>query len=509
MLDRDLFSIQNARDLVNRSHEAQKQLAKADQAAVDRIVDAAARAATDHARDLARLAVEETGMGRVESKIAKNLLCSQKLHEAHRNLRTCGVIREDAQRGIIEVAEPVGVVAGIIPTTNPTSTTIFKVLIALKGRNSIVLSPHPRAIRCIERTAEILRRAAVAAGAPEDIVLCLREPTLDGTHELMKHRLTSMIVATGGPGVVKAAYSSGKPAFGVGPGNPAVFIHRSADLDHAARCLIESQNFDYGTICSSEQALVVERSVANPFREALERAGAHFANEEETRLLEQMAIQSDGSLNTAIVGQSPARLAEMAGLDVSPDVRLLIAPQGGVGPEYPLSRETLCPLLAWYETDDWKTGCKLCMRLIRYGGSGHTMGMYCRDRDIVLAFGLEKPVGRLIVNGPTTQGAVGYSTRLEPSMTLGCGTMGGNITSDNIGPRHLINVKRIAFPDPAFFDQTDFDADASNLYAPVAGSTSNLPAPPSGERASNRTGSPFAGQEFFERALRGAARPPS
>lgn len=512
MLDRDLASIQNARDLVERSHVAQKAFAHATQEEVDRIVEAAARAATDHARELAELAVEETGMGRVDSKVAKNRLCSEKLHEAHRNLRTCGVIREDPALGVIEVAEPVGVVAGIIPTTNPTSTTIFKILIALKGRNSIVLSPHPRAVRCIERTAEVMRRAAVSAGATADLILCLHEPTLEGTHELMKHRHTSMIVATGGPGVVKAAYSSGKPAFGVGPGNPAVFVHRSADLEHAARCLIESQNFDYGTICSSEQSLVVERSISNPFRAALERAGAHFADEDETRALERLVVRPDGSFNTAIVGQSAQRIGELAGLRLDPSVRLLIAPQDGVGPEFPLSRETLCPLLAWYETDDWRTGCKRCLELVRYGGAGHTMGIYCRDRDVILAFGLEKPVGRLIVNGPTTQGAVGYSTRLEPSMTLGCGTMGGNITSDNIGPRHLINVKRIAFPDPAFFVELGLETDASNFHTPPAGASS--PARTLAGREAGRDGlgaspsSTFAGREFFERALRGASRAP-
>lgn len=462
MPDKDLHSMQNARELLRRSRVAQRQFQHAEQAQVDRICDAMARAATDHAEELARLAVEESGLGRVESKIQKNLFVSDYLHAAYKDMRTCGVIREDPGRGVVEFASPVGIVAGIIPITNPTSTAIFKILIALKGRNSIVLSPHPYGVRCIQRSAEVCRRAAVQAGAPEDIVLCMDAPTLEGTQELMSHPLTDVIVATGGIGVVRAAYSSGKPAFGVGPGNPPVFVHRSANLEHAARCIVLSQCFDYGTICSSEQALVVERSVAAQFRAALEAEGAHFCSEAEADLLRPLVQTPDGGLNTAIVGQSAEKIAGMAGIDVPAGTTLLIAAEHGIGREHALSREKLAPVLAWYEADDWRTGCDTCIELIKYGGDGHTMGIYCRDDEIIRAFGLEKPVARVIVNGPTTQGSIGFSTNLNPSMTLGCGTMGGNITSDNIGPQHLLNVKRVAYARPGFFQDEGVTLEAAD-----------------------------------------------
>ncbi len=475
-MDADLASIQNARSLLERAHVAQKSFAHATQAEVDRIVDAMARAATDRAEELARLAVEESGLGRVESKIQKNLFVSQYLHNAYKNQRTCGVIREDSGRGVTEIASPVGIVAGIIPITNPTSTAIFKILIAVKGRNSIVLSPHPYGTRCIGRSTEICRRAAIAAGAPEDLILCMDKPTLEGTGELMRHELTSVVVATGGPGVVKAAYSSGKPAFGVGPGNPPVFIHPSADLQHAARCLVASQTFDYGTICSSEQSLVVEHSVSLEFREALKQQGVHFCNDNERTLLQRCVQTHDGRLNTKIVGQSASRIAELAGFKVPATTPILVAAEEGVGREFPLSREKLAPILAWYEVDSWEKGCELCIELIRYDGDGHTMGIHCRDADIVRAFGLEKPVARIIVNGPTTQGSIGFSTSLPPSMTLGCGSMGGNITSDNLGPQHLVNLKRIAYPRVAFFQEQQMPLSIEDCAAapgdkPVASSS--------------------------------------
>ena len=512
-MDHDLASVQNARDLLLRSRAAQRRFAHASQAEVDRIVDAMATAATDHAEELARLAVEESGMGRVDSKILKNKFVSVHLHRAYRDLRTCGVIREDSGRGIIEIASPVGIVAGIIPITNPTSTAIFKILIALKGRNSIVLSPHPHGVRCITRTAEVCRRAALQAGAPDDAILCMDAPTLEGTQELMRHPLTGVIVATGGQGMVKAAYSSGKPAFGVGPGNPPVFVHSSANLEHAARCLVLSQCFDYGTICSSEQALVVEKSIARPFRAALESEGAHFCDDREAQLLGPLVQKEDGGLNTRVVGQSAERIADMAGFTVAAGTAILVAPEHGVGRAYPLSREKLAPILAWYESDDWRSGCELCIELIKYGGDGHTLGIYCRDDQIVRAFGLEKPVARIIVNGPTTQGSIGYSTDLDPSMTLGCGTMGGNITSDNIGPQHLINLKRVAYARPGFFAELGVPLDPADARP---GGVASSVSPPRGF-PSNKT-SPAATygggnvnplvEEMVARALAPGRTPP-
>ena len=474
-MDADLASIQNARTLLERAHVAQKSFANTPQDEVDRIVKAMAHAATDHAQELAQLAVEESGLGRVESKIQKNLFVSEYLHEAYKNFRTCGVVHEDASRGVIEIASPVGIVAGIIPITNPTSTAIFKILIAVKGRNAIVLSPHPYGTRCIGRSTEICRRAAIRAGAPEDLILCMDAPTLEGTQELMRHPLTSVVVATGGPGVVKAAYSSGKPAFGVGPGNPPVYVHPSADLNHAARCLVASQTFDYGTICSSEQSLVVERSVAEEFKAALQKERVHFCSPDEREKLQRCVQTPEGRLNTKIVGQAAPRIADMAGFRVAADTTILVAKEDGVGREFPLSREKLAPILAWYEVDGWKQGCDLCIELIRYDGDGHTLGIHCRERDIVQAFGLEKPVARIIVNGPTTQGSIGFSTSLLPSMTLGCGAMGGNITSDNLGPQHLVNIKRIAYPREGFFHDVGLPLSAADLAPSGKPSTSALP----------------------------------
>lgn len=527
-MDRDLASIQNARDLVRRCHAAQKKFAKATQQEVDRIVDAMARAATDHAQELAQLAVEESGLGRVESKVLKNRFVSEHLHAAYRNLSTCDVVREDSQRGVMEIATPMGVVAGVIPITNPTSTAIFKILIALKGRNGIVLSPHPNGVRCIQRSAEICRRAAVGAGADPDLILCMDAPTLGGTHELMSDKHTAVIVATGGPGVVKAAYSSGKPAFGVGPGNPPSFVHHSADVDHVARCLVASQGFDWGTICSSEQSVVVERGIADALRQALLAHGAHWCSPEETQQLGRTVQTADGRLNTSIVGQAPHVIAQAAGFSVPENTTILLAPERGVGREYPLSREKLAPVLAWYEVDSWEQGCELCIELIRYDGDGHTMGIHCREPEVVRAFGLEKPVARVIVNGPTTQGSVGFATNLDPSMTLGCGAMGGNITSDNVGPQHLINIKRVAYPRSGFFEEMGIPLDASNLSPQGRGSNAgHVPAsrtpntrshdprtpsrssmPPSGGHVYGGGGAGRTVEEMIERAIRGGRVPP-
>ncbi|MEM7167334.1 MAG: aldehyde dehydrogenase family protein [Planctomycetota bacterium] len=516
-MDRDLASLQNARDLLRRCHAAQKKFAKASQQQVDRIVDAMARAATDHATELAKLAVEESGLGRVESKILKNRFVSEHLHAAYRNMRTCGVTHEDPQRGIMEIATPMGVVAGVIPITNPTSTAIFKILIALKGRNGIVLSPHPNGVRCISRSAEVCRRAAVQAGADPDLILCMDSPTLGGTQELMSNEHTAVIVATGGPGVVRAAYSSGKPAFGVGPGNPPAFVHRSADVEHVARCVIASQGFDWGTICSSEQSLVVERTVANSLRQAFVAQGAHWCSPEETKLLGQAVQTPDGRLNTKIVGQAPHVIAEAAGFSVPVETTVLLAAENGVGREFPLSREKLAPVLAWYEVDDWEVGCELCIDLIRYDGDGHTMGIHCREADVVRAFGLEKPVARVIVNGPTTQGSVGFSTNLDPSMTLGCGTMGGNITSDNVGPHHLINTKRVAYPRAGFFSEMGLPLDASNLSPSDSSARAQQPLPsqPPATSTPSPTSATYGGggagrnvEEMIERAIRGGRVPP-
>ena len=499
--DADAASVENAHDRIERAVVAGRSFAKASQEEVDAIVDAMAHAADVEAESLARLAVDETGMGRVDSKVDKNLFVTRHLHERYRHLKTCGVVSRDPERGVMEIAAPVGVVAGIIPCTNPTSTAIFKGMIAVKSRNPIVLSPHPSAERCIAESTRVIAEAAVRAGAPEGLISCMTAPTLAGTHALMKHPDTAVIVATGGPGVVQAAYSSGKPAFGVGPGNAPVFVHRSADPEHTARSLVLSQNFDYGTICSSEQALVVEDAIADALRTALEAQGAHFCSPSEAKRLADTVQTAEGQLNTAIVGRSPQAIAELAGIEVAPRTTVLIAPESGVGRDFPLSREKLAPILAWYTTPDWRSGCKLCLEILSYGGTGHTLGIHARDASIVEQFALEKPVARMIVNGPTTQGAIGLATGLAPSMTLGCGTMGGNITTDNIGPRHLLSIKRVAYPRAEFFRDHGLPLATEDHYPTELHPEAYEPTAPT---VANRTHSGYRAEDTSEAPIRGA-----
>jgi acyl-CoA reductase-like NAD-dependent aldehyde dehydrogenase len=444
-IDPDLRALQDVRDCAERAHRAQERVAHASQAEVDRLCEAMARAGAASAYPLAKLAVEETGIGRVHYKILKNLLGSEGTWASIKNEKTCGILTRDEQRGVVEIGTPVGVVAGIVPTTNPTSTALFKAIIAVKGRNAIVISPHPRARRCIGETAEVLRRALERAGGPSDLVQSLQNPTIESTGALMKHPKVAMILATGGSGLVNAAYSSGKPAYGVGPGNVPVYVDRSADVEQAARWLVESQGFDNGTLCCSEQALVLDRPLAEAMLKALAKRGAHLCNEEETRKLERFC-NVRGHMNPDVVGLDPARVAQLAGFTVPSSTSLLLAHQKGVGKEAPLSIEILCPLLSVHLVDGWEEGCALSMAVLEYGGLGHTIGLWAREAKVIEAWFLEKPANRIVVNGPTSQGAVGYSTNLMPSMSLGCGPQAGNITSDNISARHLINVKRAAFP---------------------------------------------------------------
>ncbi len=444
-IDPDLRALQDVRDCAERAHRAQHAIAHLSQAEVDRLCEAMAKAGAANAYALARLAVEETGIGRVHYKILKNLLGSEGTWASIKAEKTCGILTRDEQRGVIEIGTPVGVIAGIVPTTNPTSTALFKSIIAVKGRNAIVISPHPRARRCIGEAAEVLRRALERAGGPPDLVQSLANPTIESTGALMKHPRIAMILATGGAGLVGAAYSSGKPAYGVGPGNVPVYVDRSADVEGAARWIVESQGFDNGTLCCSEQGLVLDKPIAGALLTALQKRGAHLCSAEETRKLETLC-NVRGHMNPDVVGLDPVRIAERAGFAVPAATSVLLARQGGVGKEHPLSIEILAPLLSVHEVDDWEEGCALSMAMLEYGGLGHTLGLWARDQKVIEAWLLEKPANRIVVNGPTSQGAVGYSTNLLPSMSLGCGPQAGNITSDNISARHLINVKRAAFP---------------------------------------------------------------
>ncbi len=443
-MDPDLLSIDDARTKAREAKAAFEQFRKFDQETVDRITYAVVEAGFAAAEELAKLAVEETGIGRVASKIAKNRFGTRGIWQAIRGLRTCGLLRDDPERGIQEVADPFGVVAAIIPTTNPTSTALFKAIICLKSRNTMVASPHPRAVRCVARALEIAAAAAVKAGAPKGVITCMTQVSLEGTQALMKDRAVDLILATGGGALVRQAYSSGKPAFGVGPGNVPVYVDRSADPAHVARCLVESQTFDNSVLCTSEQSVVCDRPVAERVLAELRARRAHICSPEENQKLARVLIK-DGVTNSELVGLDAAKVAEKAGFQVPPDTTLLVAPTSDVGKEHPLSREKLCPIIAFYTADGWEAGCHLCIRLLNVGGRGHTLGIHCEQESIVRAFALEKPVNRIVVNSPTAQGGVGYTTRLFPSLTLGCGSFGGNITSDNIGPQHLVNIKRVAY----------------------------------------------------------------
>lgn len=442
-IDKDLNSVQQARDLVAAAHSAQKIFATFSQERVDAIVDVMARAALADKDRLAKLAVEETGYGVVKDKAEKNRFAAEDIHNFFRNLKTVGVVNETEH--IIEIADPRGVVCAIIPSTNPTSTAIFKILIAVKSRNGIVLSPHPSANACINETARIMREAAEAAGMPVGLIGCLSVPTLQGTEELMKHKLTAVILATGGIGLVRAAYSSGKPAFGVGPGNVPVLIERSAEVSKAVADILAGKTFDYGTICASEQAVVAESAIDKQVRAEFLAQGAHFCTAEEKAKLEQLIVLPTRGLNPKVVGKSPQVIAEMAGFSLKPDARALIVELKGVGRDHPLSLEKLSPVLAYYTVENWQAGSDICDQILHFGGMGHTIGIHSQNRDIIRQFGLRQPASRIIVNSPTTHGAIGLTTNLPPSMTLGCGSWGGNVTSDNVSPLHLMDIKRVAF----------------------------------------------------------------
>jgi acetaldehyde dehydrogenase (acetylating) len=446
--DREQLSIQQARELVGKAAAAQKQFACFRQDQVDAVVRACADAAATAAEPLARLAVEETGFGNVADKITKNRLAALDLHQAIRPMRTVGIVREDKEKKIIEVATPVGVVAAIIPSTNPTSTAIYKTLIAVKARNAIVHSPHPAAVRCIREAVRVLAEAAARAGAPEGLIACLEHPTMQGTQELMRHRETGVILATGGAGLVRAAYSSGKPAYGVGPGNVPAYIERSADIRKAVADIFAGKTFDYGTICSAEQSIVVEDSIRDQVLEECRRQGAYFLSAEEAQRVGELVIQKPAyTPNPKIVGRPATVIAEMAGIRVPPDTRVLIAQldPSQVGREHPLSLEKLSPVLAFYSVPGLQAAIELCTRILQHGGMGHTIAVHSKNDAAIREFGLAVPAFRVCVNTSAVHGSIGYSTNLFPAMTLGCGALGGNITSDNIGPHHLMNIKRIAW----------------------------------------------------------------
>jgi acetaldehyde dehydrogenase (acetylating) len=443
-LDSDLQAIQEIRHFLQEAKAAQKQLEKMTQSQIDTIVAAMAQAAESEAERLGAMAVEETGFGKVADKKAKNLFVARDIYSAIKDMQTVGIIRKDDVKQVWEIAQPVGIVAAIIPSTNPTSTVLFKCMISLKSRNAIVISPHPSALRCSQESAAVMCAAAEKAGAPPGLIHCLSVPSLEASGELMRHKLTDIILATGGTAMVKAAYSSGKPAYGVGPGNVPVYIHQSANIPRAVRLILQSKTFDYGTICASEQALVVDQAVKDELVTELKRQGAHFLNTEEKEKVGSILTIGKG-MNPNVVGRSPQVIAGKAGITVPEDTRVLVAEESEVGHAYPFSMEKLSPVLALYIVSDWQEGCQRCIDLLELGGLGHTLGIHCEDLSTIEAFGLEKPASRIVVNTGTTFGGIGATTGIMPSMTLGCGSYGNNITSDNIGPQHLMNIKRVAF----------------------------------------------------------------
>jgi acetaldehyde dehydrogenase (acetylating) len=462
--DKDLISVQQARDLVEGAYKAQAELAKFDQAKIDRICEAMSRAALREAARLGAMAVEETGFGVADDKREKNRFAAEDVWNYFRALRTVGVVSES--KDVVEVASPRGVVAAIIPSTNPTSTAIFKVLIAIKSRNAIVCSPHPSAARCINETVRVMREVAVKEGLPADAIACMSTATIEGTEALMKHKQTAVILATGGIGLVRAAYSSGKPAFGVGPGNVPVFIERTADVPKAVQDILTGKTFDNGTICASEQAVVCDAPIESAVREQFKAQGGHFLSPAEAEQLGKVVATPQRSLNSAIVGRSVEVIAKLAGLNVPAGTRCLMADVGGVGREFPLSMEKLSPILAFYVADGLARGAERCYEILRYGGMGHTAGVHTRSREAAVRFGSEMPASRITVNTPTTHGAIGFSTALPPSMTLGCGSWGGNVTSDNVSPLHLLDIKRVAF-----------EVRPVKSKRPAAGATTAAPTP--------------------------------
>lgn len=473
--DRDLASIAEARALARRAKGAAPALAEFSQEQIDQIVDAMAAAVRLQAEALARLAHEETGYGVVDDKVQKNLFASGRVYDFIKPMKTVGVIRRLEDRKVIEIAEPFGVVCAIVPSTNPTSTAIYKILISLKARCPIVISPHPAAVRCITRVAEIMNEAARAAGAPEGAINWMSIVTLEGTQELMKAREVAVILATGGMGLVRAAYSAGKPAYGVGPGNAPAFIERSADVGKAVRDVVTGKTFDNGVLCSSENSVVVDAPIVEEVKREFLNNGAHFLSAADIDAVGKALVSPQRLPNPALVGRPATYIAQQAGISVPPTTRLLIAELKGVGRDYPLSIEKLCPVLSFYVVADWREGCERCKEILRYGGMGHTMAIHSRNDQIILEFGLKKPAYRIVVNTPTTHGSIGLTTGLDPAMTLGCGGYGGNITSDNISPMHLLNIKRLAYElRPAVIRQKSLPQKGQSAGTPPA----SLPRPP-------------------------------
>src|SRR5690242_15732005 len=443
--DQDLLSVQEVRTKVEKAYQAWQKYRAFSQEQIDSIVEHVAAAARQHSQRLAALAVEETGYGNAKDKHIKNLLACDILPRRMRGMKTVGILRELPEEKIVEIGVPVGVVAAILPTTNPTSTAIYKTLISLKAGNVVVVSPHPRAHRCTCETVAVLAQAASEAGAPDGIIQCVDTATMEGTQALMRHERTSVILATGGSGMVKAAYSSGKPAFGVGPGNVPVLIDTSANVEEAVGKVVAGKSFDYGTVCSSEQAIVAEQSLRERILSALRAQRAYLANDAQRDTLGKLLIMPNWTVNPKCVGQAPGKIARMAGFEVPAETSILCVEIAGVGKQHPLSAEKLSPVLSLYFVQNFAAAVDACEAILKFGGLGHTSVIHAKDDARIREYGLRMPSFRVLVNTPSPQGSTGITTNVFPAMTLGCGAVAGNITSDNVGPLNLINVKRVAY----------------------------------------------------------------
>ncbi len=442
-MDYDLRSIQEVRNLARLGQVAQDRLFNYTDDQIDRIIRNMVRVAEENAVMLAKMAVEETGFGKYEDKTYKNHMASTILYESIKDMKCSGIISEDPINRTMDVADPVGLVMGIVPSTNPTSTVIYKSIIAIKARNAIVFSPHPSALKCTVKAAELMLEAAVAAGAPANVIGCITMPTMPATNELMRSKEVKLILATGGPGMVRAAYSCGKPAIGVGAGNSPAYIERTADVKKAVTNIMASKTFDYGTICASEQSIVCEECNKDAVVAEFQRQGGYFMSEEETAKVCKLLFKKGNAMNAKFVARSAQVIADAAGITIPAGTRLLIGPQGGVGEGYPLSYEKLTSVIAFYVVKDWHEACSLSIELLQ-NGIGHTMSLHTEDRNIVLEFS-RKPASRILVNTGSALGGTGASTALPPAFTLGCGTLGGSSVSENVTPMHLVNIKKVAY----------------------------------------------------------------
>ena len=442
-MDKDLLSIQQVRDLIKAAKTAQKEYSTFTQEKVDKIIEAMSMEVRKHSEELAKMANEETGFGKWQDKVIKNKFASEIVYDSIKDMKTIGILKEEDS--LLSVAVPVGVIAGLIPSTNPTSTTIYKTLISLKAGNAIVVSPHPNAKNCIIKTVEILKRAAYNAGAPEGLIGVIDIPTMEATAELMKHKDTALILATGGEDMVRAAYSSGTPAIGVGPGNGPAYIEKSADVKKAVKRIMDSKTFDNGVICASEQSVIVEPSNEQAVREEFKRQGGYFLTPEQSEKLGKFILRSNGTMNPLIVGKDAQTLANLAGIKVPSDARVLISEQSTVSKSNPYSREKLTTILAFYVAENCEKACERAIELLMNEGKGHTMIIHTENKELVKEFALKKPVSRLLINTPGSLGGIGGSTKLAPALTLGCGAVGGSSTSDNITPMNLLNIKKVGW----------------------------------------------------------------